>query len=309
MQTTVRKPGFLCGALQSYITRQVPPSAIGGLLDETHNPRPGDLILASIHCLGEIRCLEDHRGQTRPIGEDDLLILAYGNYQNLEFYDAISPERLELSDLVTSAGLVSSITCWHHTLGYPTRIAPIGFLANSQGGRLNLRDFGLRTSPCDERARTYVLMGAGEDTLAEMVMRLARQGQRVGVLRISGESSAHQYESLRQHGARWVVDFADAGFSSTYLLASNDLLGIFLSLHNYLCTQGATTVVVEVQGPLKQRESRLLIGSPLFRATVDGMLIAGKNARYGSWEGDHNLLPIWQMPDTRTPAVDGVFRS
>jgi len=53
---------------------------------------------------------------------------------------------------------------------------------------------------------------------------------------------------------------------------------------------------------LKQRESRLLIASPLFRANVDGMLIAGEDGCCRLWESDTERAE--PLPLSRTVVRD-----
>jgi len=305
MHDKIREPEFLSRAKQSYITRRVPRAIIQTLLKEASTPAPGDLVLARVQWLGQIDTIEDHRGHPTPIRQDDLLILAYGNYQDLDQYDAVLPDSLSLSDLTTTGGLISSVKCWHHALSYPTRLEPLGLLADERGQRLNLLRFGLQGDPGQCQAATYAMVGARANILQDAVRSLLKHQQRVGVLKITGSCCAQHRETLRQHGAEWVVDFSDAGYASTYLLPSHELLGIFVSLTHHLNRQGATAILVEVAGPLKQRESRLLITSPLFRANVDGMLIAGEDGCCPLWESDTERAE--PLPLSRT-AVRGSGR-
>jgi len=314
MQYKVQEPEFLDGARQSYITRRIPRKTIYTLLRETAVPESGDLVLVRVQWLGQIDVLEDHRGHRIPLRQDDLLILAYGNHQDLEQYDAVLPARLGSADLVTAAGLIASIKCWHHTLSYPTRLEPLGLLGDEHGRRLNLLRFGLENHPVQRNATCYATVGARTATLEAMVASLAQRRQRVGVLQITGTGSADHREALHMQGAEWVVDFSDAGFASTYLLLSHELLGIFISLIHHLDRQGATTIVVEIAGSLRQRESRLLIGSPLFRASIDGMLIAKEDGRYQRSETDRDQpLPERQLSHDpgallAPQAISGLFR-
>jgi molybdopterin-guanine dinucleotide biosynthesis protein len=89
-------------------------------------------------------------------------------------------------------------------------------------------------------------MNAGKtETAAHIVRGLSLAGYRVGAAKLTGTGAGGDVWSLTDAGASMVLDFTDAGFSSTYLAQLADLEEILAVLTSQLYGAGMDCVVLE----------------------------------------------------------------
>jgi uncharacterized protein YfaT (DUF1175 family) len=79
-------------------------------------------------------------------------------------------------------------------------------------------------------------------------------------------------------GASPALDFTAAGVVSTYRVPEAQLVGIFETLSAHAMREGVEVLVVEVADGLYQQETALLARSAPFRALVDGVFFAARDA-------------------------------
>jgi len=172
----------------------------------------------------------------------------------------------------------------------PTRLQPVGLLADSGGKRLNLWDWKLSSAPRPIRrpltlAVLGTMMNAGKTTCAaDLVHGFKQRGWRVGAAKVTGTGAGGDRWAISDAGADVVVDFTDGGVASTFGLNQQTIEDIFTHLNNHLAINGLEVIVLEVADGLSQRETAGLLRSEKFRSICDGILFAASDA-YGALGG------------------------
>ncbi|MBK1670263.1 hypothetical protein CKO28_19740 [Rhodovibrio sodomensis] len=161
----------------------------------------------------------------------------------------------------------------------PTKLHPIGLLADRMGKRINLADFRLPESlPVGGTPTIAVLgtqMNSGKTTAARNTIRgLVAAGYRVGAAKITGTGASADVSSFRDAGACPVLDFTDAGFASTYKAPLADVKTGARLLLGHLEASGPDVIVLEVADGLYQSETAGLVGDAEFRSLIDVVLFA-----------------------------------
>jgi hypothetical protein len=262
----------------SYVTRRVPRS-LARLVRDAEAPRAGSLVLATIEALGQHTRLHLPDGRARQLFPGDAVILAYGNRYAPQQFEAVVPDDLEPCHLVAAGGVAARVLSRHERMRSPTKIRPVGLLADASGRPLQLSEFALplRDEPPARRPFTLAVVGAsmdaGKTTAAAYLARgLARAGRRVGFAKVTGTGASGDPCLLRDAGADPVLDFTDAGYPSTYLVPLPELERIATTLAGEIASAEVDAIVLEVADGLFQPETAALLRSPRFRALTDGFL-------------------------------------
>jgi len=247
-------------------------------------PHTGDLVLARVEKLGQHRHLELTTGRRARLFQGDEIILAYGNRYAPDQFEAEVPLDLGGCHMVAAGGIASRMLSHHRRISTATGITPLGLIASPSGQVLNLRQFALKkTEPKCAPPATYAVVGtsmnAGKtETAAHIVRGLTLAGYKVGAAKVTGTGAGGDVWSLKDAGASMVLDFTDAGFSSTYLAPQADLEEILSILTNQLHEAGVDCVVLEVADGLFQRETAMLLESRHFARAVNGVVFAAPDA-------------------------------
>lgn len=266
-----------------YSVRRVPHSAMSLLLPEG-TPRPGDLVLARVDKLGQHKHLELTTGRRARLFPGDEIVLAYGNRYAPDQFEAEVPEDLAGCHMVAAGGIASRMLTRNARISNATSITPLGLIANPSGQVLNLRQHAMkRTGLGRSRVPTYAVAGtsmnAGKtETAAHIVRGLSQAGYKVGAAKLTGTGAGGDVWSLTDAGASMVLDFTDAGFSSTYLAQLDELEEILAVLTSQLHGAGMDCLVLEVADGLFQRETAMLLESPRFAQAVNGLVFASPDA-------------------------------
>ncbi|UCE32261.1 MAG: DUF1611 domain-containing protein [Burkholderiales bacterium] len=267
-------------AKAAYNTRRMDLSAARVLLAGACVPRAGDLLLATVERIGQHSRLELSDGRRATLHVGDEILVCYGERYAPDQFEARLPPDLSPCDLVAAGGIAAKCGARHARMKAPTRIRPVGLVADAEGRVLNLATWALpSTGGTGARPPTIVvagtMMNAGKTTAASMlVLGLKRRGLRVGAAKVTGTGAGGDRWSLTDAGADHVVDFTDAGVASTFGLQREEVESVFVQLHAHLSACEVDAIVIEVADGLLQRETAMLLASPAFRARCDAMLFA-----------------------------------
>jgi hypothetical protein len=285
----------------AYTTRRAPQSEFVELL-EYRAPRAGDWVLARVEEIGQHKRLELRDGRRATLFPGDEIVVCYGTRYAPDQFEARVPGDLAPCDLVAAGGIAAEVLHRHANMEEATRIAPIGLLATGTGRPANLREFGLSVAPrVLRRPPTLAVAGsamnAGKTTAAANLIRgLAGRGLRVGAAKVTGTGAGGDVWLMKDAGADPVLDFTDAGFSSTYCVRPPEVERILFTLSDHLAAAGAEVIVLEAADGMFQDETVALLGSRSFRAQVDGVVFAARDA-LGAAAG------VTALRDMRLPAV------
>lgn len=255
----------LAAAKQSYTTRRLALEQVSQLLTAGAAPEAGDLLLARVDKLGQHGALQGTGGRRITLFPGDEIIVAYGNRYAPDQFEALVPSDLGPCDLVAGGGVAAKMKCSHARMKAPTRITPIGLLADAAGRALNLADFALPAVTGEPRAPVTIgivgtSMNAGKTTTAAYLVRgLRAAGLRVAAAKVTGTGAGGDAWLMRDAGACEVLDFTDAGFASTYQAKIGDIVDGAQRILDALAGAGAEVAVVEVADGLLQRETSALL--------------------------------------------------
>lgn len=292
---------FVC-AKKSYATRRVSKNTMGGLIIES-TPCAGDLVLARVEELGQHRHIELESGRRAKLFPGDEIILAYGNRYAPDQYEALVPQSLDACHMVAAGGIASSAVCHHKNMGQPTRILPLGLIADREGKKLNLTHFTIETDSGLPRNKPFSIavvgtsMNAGKtETASHLIRGLCNAGLRVGAAKVTGTGAGGDIWSMIDAGAHPVLDFTDAGLPSTYLATEAQIQYAMKTLFDHLCASNVQAIVFEVADGIFQKETADLLRSEAFREYADSVIFAASDsvgATAGvAWLRNHHLPVI-----------------
>ncbi|MBA2491248.1 MAG: DUF1611 domain-containing protein [Gammaproteobacteria bacterium] len=275
----------LLAAKTAFTTRRVAPDAMAGLItDLGTQPQSGDLVLARVTHLGKHQSLQLVGGRRSQMFIGDEVIVCYGDRYAPDQFEAVVPKNLAPCHLVAGGGVAAQALCWHDSISGATRITPIGLVADKDGKRLNLRDWTLETAAVSA-ARPFTVavagtaMNAGKTaTAAYLIKGGIKAGLKVAAAKLTGTGAGGDYWLMIDAGAHPVLDFTDAGFSSTSLISGEQIITIMETLMGHLRAAAVDVVVLEIADGLIQPETAALLASPQFAANVDGMIFAAGDA-------------------------------
>lgn len=274
----------IAGTKAAYSTRRVDFERATQLLAGDVTPQTGDLVLARILKIGQHRRIELHNGRRALLYERDEVIVSYAARYAPDQFEAYVPEDLDECDLVAAGGVAAHCVSRHRRMKPPTRLQPLGLLADTAGERLNLWDWKLAPVPSPLRRPLTIavlgtMMNAGKTTCAaDLIQGFKQRGWRVGAAKVTGTGAGGDRWAVTDAGADVVVDFTDAGVASTFGLNQQTVEDIFIHLNNHLAISDAEVIVLEVADGLCQRETAGLLRSEKFRSVCDGILFAAGDA-------------------------------
>lgn len=286
-------------ARRAFTTRNV-DFGCAAQLDRKTSPQAGDLLLARVISIGHHTRLESPQGRRQQMYPGDEIVVAYGNRYAPDQFEALVPADQSDCDLVAGGGIAASMQAKHARTRNPTRIQPIGLLADWHGHVLNLRDFTLRldhAAPGAAACRVIVIVGtsmnAGKTTTAaHLIHGLTRAGLKVGAAKVTGTGSGGDIWSMIDAGARVARDFTDMGHATTAGVAIDRLVADAARLVAAV-GQENDVAVIEVADGLFQQETAALLQAPQFAALIDQVVLAAGDAMgaaFGhAWLRDRDL--------------------
>lgn len=246
-------------------------------------PVPGDLALFRVAELGYHTSITTADQRKLRIYEGDLLVGVFGHRYATDAYEA-RVQGLDDVSLLTAGGMVGTILSRHHEMGRPTRLSFLGYVADAEGLRVNLKAEQRRpVGPTPPTRNLLVVVGTGMNagkttTVARLVHALTGRGLRVAACKLTGSVSNRDPDEMRAAGAVTVRDFSDYGFPSTYLATEPELEELAASLLTDTARVHPDVTVMEIADGILERETAMILQDPLFRRHVRGLLLAADSA-------------------------------
>lgn len=264
----------------AFTLRRVPAERMETLVSGAVRPRSGDLVLARVDRILSQSRLELTSGRKAALHVGDEILVAYGDRYATDQLEARIPADLGATNLVATGGLAADMVSRTSGVRPPTHITPIGLIGDARGAPLNLRQFALEpVAERKARPRTVAVLGtamnSGKTTTARhLIAGLSRAGLRPGAAKITGTGSGGDYWVMSDAGAHRVLDFTDAGYSSTYRIPFQEVQAVAANLIGHLAEAGCDVIVLEVADGLFQEQNAELIRSEFFHDNVDGVFFA-----------------------------------
>lgn len=284
-EITAVAPERIRRAKLAYSVHLVPPEALCTLAPSPDAvPRAGDLVLARVEDVGEHDRLEAPDGRRATLYPGDEVVVVYGSCCAPEQYEAEVPGDLGPCELVTAGGVAGHTLTAHAKVGSPTRLLPLGLLADADGGRLNLADWRLSPvprPPMDRRPTTLAVIGTASrsgtgSAAGALVQGLVRSGRRVGAAKVTSTGGGDMW-LLADGGAAPVLDVTHAGRPSTYRIGREALVDVFQTLAGHLATADVDAVVLLMGQTVFDEETAELLADEVAGGT-DGIVFAAADA-------------------------------
>ncbi len=296
----------LQAAKRSYATRRIMLEDAAALLTEGVVPQTGDLVLARIEHLGHHRRLESPEGRRSTLYVGDEILLCYGARYASDQFEAVVPGSLEPCHMVAAGGIAAKCVNRHGATKTPTRIRPVGLVADAAGHKLNLRRYALPVAmptSTAQSAKPYCMavvgtsMNAGKTTtIAGLVKGMSRNGFTVAVGKVTGTGAGGDRWAYVDAGAAEVLDFTDFGYASTYKVPRETLTALLPAMVQRLAQGQPDVIVIELADGLYFSETSELVESQTFIEQVDDVVVAASDAMGADagvrWLTDRSIKPV-----------------
>jgi len=109
-----------------------------GLLTDHTRPAVGDAVVVRVDRIGHHRHIETEGERRLRLYEGDRLVGVFGNRYATDVYEGRVLDVRKLH-LLTTSGLIGTVTSRNREVGRPTNVTFLGYLADAQGHRINTK--------------------------------------------------------------------------------------------------------------------------------------------------------------------------
>jgi hypothetical protein len=247
--------------------------------DDRGLPQAGDVAMVRVENLGyHIKLMTAQQGQLR-LYPGDQLVGVFGHRYATDAYEA-QVVTLDNLSVLTNAGMIGTVLSKHQDMKKPTFVTFLHYLTDEHGQRLNLKRAHFHPKRSSQSLGNIILVvGSGMNsgkttTMMKLTRSLLERGVRVAACKLTGSVSTNDRGELCATGAHFVTDFSDYGFPSTYLCGEDELHALFHTMMADAAAARPDVTVVEIADGLLQRETRLLLESPVIQRQVQGVVMA-----------------------------------
>jgi hypothetical protein len=275
------------------------------LLPEGGQPRVGDVALVNVEELGYHSHLDTDEARRVRLYAGDRMLAVFGNRYATEVYEGrvLEPENKRVH-LLSRSGVIGTVVSRNRNVAEPTSLSLLGYLADSSGNRINVRDLPERPKPASNTGiDVVVVLGTGMSTGKTTVMRrvlheLVQRGLRAAGCKLTGTTSPRDLQEMRATGAAVATDFSDYGFPSTYGATLPELIQLFDCMMETCGRAQSAIVLMEIADGILQRETQMLLEDNEFRKRVRGVVVAAPcsaSALYAADRVEKQGLDVWAV--------------
>ncbi len=243
-------------------------------------PRVGDVAVVRVAQLGYHTSLVTTDNRKRRIYPGDLLAGVFGHRYATDAYEAEVDGTEDLS-LLTAGGMIGTVRSRHRGMAHPTSLEFVGYLADAEGTRVNLKERFFRppAGPVGPAHPLIVVVGTGMNSgkttvLSQTLHGLSRQGLRVAAGKLTGSVSNRDVDEMRSADAASVIDFSDYGFPSTYLADRTELAQLWEAILAEGAEGHPDLQLMEIADGVLQRETAMILRDDRFRRRTTGVILA-----------------------------------
>ena len=267
----------------AFSTRRVDREDAVCLIDMLNYATSGDLVLGRVDKIGSHKKIQLAKGRASELYAGDLVVLACGDRYAPDQFEGLAELNPEGADMLAGGGVLGRMRHRHAKMAAPTRIIPLGLLANASGKVINLADYALDNAARPEGLKVIGIVGAsmnsGKTTaVAGFAHGLSRAGHRVAAIKATGTGAFGDYNAFSDTGARYVADFTDAGMVSTYRQPLPRIEAGLNTLLAHAKRDGCDVAVVELADGVFQKETADLLKNPQVRNGFAGVVFAAPDA-------------------------------
>lgn len=267
----------------AFSTRRVARQDAVSLLDMLSYATSGDLVLGRVERIGSHKKIQLAQGRASELYVGDLVVLACGDRYAPDQFEGLAELDPEGADMLAGGGVLGRMRHRHAKMSAPTRVIPLGLLANASGKAINLADYALEKVTRPDGLKVVGVVGAsmnsGKTTaVAGLAHGLSRAGYQVAAIKATGTGAFGDFNAFVDTGARYVADFTDAGMVSTYRQPLARIEAGLDTLLAHAKRDGCDIAVVELADGVFQKETADLLKKPQVRSGFAGMVFAAPDA-------------------------------
>lgn len=267
----------------AFSTRRVVRQDAVCLLDMLSYATSGDLVLGRVERIGSHKKIQLAQGRASELYIGDHVVLACGDRYAPDQFEGLAELDPEGADMLAGGGVLGRMRHRHAKMSAPTRVIPLGLLANAAGKAINLSDYALEKALRPDGLKVIGVVGAsmnsGKTTaVAGLAHGLSRAGYRVAAIKATGTGAFGDFNAFVDTGARYVADFTDAGMVSTYRQPIARIEAGLETLLAHAKRNDCDIAVVELADGVFQKETADLLKKPQVRDGFAGMVFAAPDA-------------------------------
>ncbi len=280
---TAVTPKVLAEAKWAFSTRRVATGDAAHLVESLGEAVSGDLVLGRVERLGSHKKIQLAEGRVSELYVGDLVVLACGARYAPDQFEGLAELDPEGADMLAAGGVLGRMRHRHERMAAPTRVLPLGLLADESGEVINLGAYALERAMRPLGLTVIGVVGAsmnsGKTTAAASIAHgLRRAGHQVAAIKATGTGAFGDYNAFVDSGARYVADFTDAGMVSTYQQPLARIEAGLETLLGHAARNGCEVAVVELADGVFQKETGDLLRNSRIREGFTGVFFAAPDA-------------------------------
>ena len=281
---------------------------------DSYVPKSGDVGVFEVIEIGKHNSIQGINGNNCYLFEGDRFCAAFGNRYATEQFEGYVPNSptLEL-DILGKGGVVGVMSSMHMKFDKvgTTKVRLVSYATDKDGRVLNTIynnkfKVGFKNFPKPNSNIILSLgcsMDSGKTTTAAYLARsLKLSGKTVAFIKLTGTYYTKDAHFVRDCGADISIDFGLAGYPSTYMLDTPEILDLFAFLLEKVKVKQPDYIIVEIADGLFQRETEALLQSDRFKHFIDHTIFSGVDSL--SAINGYNIL---SELDLRPFALTGLF--
>jgi len=248
------------------------------VLPDEAPPCVADVALVRVERVGHHTRLDTSSGGRLRIYPGDCIVAVFGNRYATDVYEG-RVRNLSPLHLLTSSGLVGTVTSRHRNVCRPTTLSFLGYLVNGPGLRVNTKELFFRPVAGGERPTLILVVGTGMNTGKTTVTRkllrgLITRGVKAAGCKLTGTASPRDLREYDSTGPIHSMDFSEFGLPSTFGASADELLQLLHSMLDVCSRKGADVAVMEIADGFLQRETQILLQSDVVRRLTSGVVLS-----------------------------------
>lgn len=230
----------------------------------SHEVTISEKIVAEEGALLVVKVLEDKKiynqlelvsGRLSILKKGDIVAVALGNRRALKGFVGEVPETLKVGDTIHIlnlggvAGMCTSESV--KEVGHAMKVKVLGAITAKDGSLLNIKQFTLFSpkNSLDTKVSLIVVSGTcmnvGKTSVAcEIIKHANRKKLKIFAAKLAGVAALKDTENMKDYGAKEVVTFIDAGFTSTVNNGNKSVAMTKGAIH-YLSQKKPDYIVIE----------------------------------------------------------------
>ncbi len=275
--------GVPAQAKWAFSTRRVARTDAVSLIDALDAAGPGDLVLGRVERVGSHKRIQLAEGRTSDLYAGDMVVLACGDRYAPDQFEGLAELNPEGSDMLAAGGVIGRMRYRHSRMSTPTRVVPLGLVADTTGQPINVGRYALSDASRPVGMTVIGVVGSsmnsGKTTAtAALAHGLNRAGCRVAAIKATGTGAFGDVHAFADTGAHYVGDFTDAGMVSTYRQPLERIVAGLDTLLGHAARHGCEVAVVELADGVFQAETAALLKTPRVREGFSGVVFAAPDA-------------------------------